>query len=203
MLKDIVAEVGKLLGTTSEATTTTTASTISPASEPADKGSQTSKASSCFRVHDAQDGRGRGLFATKNLSVGVLIHEAPCLLISRDSYDDHARFTVMEHYLFNCADGDKLLALGYGSLFNHSDSPNVDYRLDKASLTIRYFAARSIAAGEEMCIYYGNNLWFQEKNAAGDGEAVDDIDINDSDSSDEDFLSRMSSLPDTIAAANI
>ncbi len=40
------------------------------------------------------------------------------------------RHTVLEHYLFNAKDGDMLLALGLGSLFNHSRRPNLDYRVD-------------------------------------------------------------------------
>lgn len=40
------------------------------------------------------------------------------------------RHTVLEHYLFYAKDGDMLLALGLGSLFNHSRRPNLDYRVD-------------------------------------------------------------------------
>ena len=35
---------------------------------------------------------------------------------------------------------------------------------------IRYYACKPIATGEELCIYYGSELWFEE--AAG-GEQVD------------------------------
>ena len=58
-----------------------------------------------------------------------------------------------------------LLALGIGSLFNHSSRPNVDYRVHEETLTIDYFAARDVPAGEELCIYYGpdEELWFDVK----------------------------------------
>lgn len=55
-----------------------------------------------------------------------------------------------------------LLALGVGSLFNHSRQPSLDYRIDYDSLIIRYFAARNVTQGEELTIYYGDNLWFED-----------------------------------------
>jgi tRNA-specific adenosine deaminase 3 len=48
-----------------------------------------------------------------------------------------------------------------GSLFNHSDSPNVSYSIDTATESIRYTTARAVDPDEELCIYYGSNLWFK------------------------------------------
>ena len=55
-----------------------------------------------------------------------------------------------------------LLALGVGSLFNHSRQPTLDYRVDYDSLIIRYFAARAVTSGEELSVYYGDKLWFED-----------------------------------------
>jgi len=137
-----------------------------------------------FRIMDVE-GKGRGLFATGNISHGDLIHEAPCLLVPRQNYKEHAKHTVLEHYLFNCKNGDRLLALGYGSIFNHSDPPNVDYRVDGEGLTVRYYAARDIKVEDELCIYYGANLWFEQTDGAGANDRAEES------SDDEDFLSRI------------
>uniref|UniRef100_A0A7S2UD46 SET domain-containing protein n=1 Tax=Attheya septentrionalis TaxID=420275 RepID=A0A7S2UD46_9STRA len=117
-----------------------------------------------FRIGCEDEAKGRGLFAICDIPPFTLIHIAPCLLVTQKEYSSHMKHTILEHYLFNCADGDRLLALGYGSIFNHhSKRPNVDYRLDKANLLIRYSVGHSGAkAGEELCIYYGNNLWFEQ-----------------------------------------
>jgi hypothetical protein len=48
-----------------------------------------------------------------------------------------------------------------GSLFNHSDSPNVSHSIDTATESIRYTTVRAIEPDEELCIHYGSNLWFQ------------------------------------------
>jgi len=58
-----------------------------------------------------------------------------------------------------------LLSLGVGSLFNHSQHPNLNYTVDHDQLIIRYRAARAIAAQEELTITYGSSskLWFEDK----------------------------------------
>ncbi|KAA6426437.1 MAG: histone lysine methyltransferase Set7 [Trebouxia sp. A1-2] len=72
------------------------------------------------------------------------------------------RHTVLEHYLFKGTGGTMLLALGVGSLFNHARKPNLDYRIDDNQPVIRYFAARNIMAEEELTIFYGDKLWFED-----------------------------------------
>ena len=107
--------------------------------------------------------RGRGVFAASRIARGDLLERAPCILVPKREYEQHARHTAFEHYLFTArASRNSLLALGIGSLFNHASRPNVDYRVHEETLTIEYFAARDVPAGEELCIYYGPDeaLWF-------------------------------------------
>jgi SET domain-containing protein len=113
--------------------------------------------------------RGRGLFAAADIPPNALLHIAPCLLVSKDEYDSHMKHTILEHYLFNSrTSGDKLLALGYGSLFNHSSRPNVNYQVDARALQIRYTSGpQTIQTGDELCISYGSNLWFENTENVG------------------------------------
>lgn len=53
-----------------------------------------------------------------------------------------------------------------GSLFNHSDPPNVNFTLDIPNDSIRYIASRDIEAEEELCIFYGHKLWFDPAECA-------------------------------------
>lgn len=94
-----------------------------------------------------------------------------CILISKEEYEDHIRHTTFEHYVFNGKDGVKFLALGLGSLFNHSNNPNIDYRLDQDKQVISFFAAREIGCGEELCIFYGN-VWFKHQGEQGLGNSL-------------------------------
>lgn len=130
----------------------------------------------CIQVVDST--KGRGLVATSDIPARTLIHIAPCIPISREEYEKHMRFTTLEHYLFNGTNGDKLLALGYGSLFNHSSRPNVDYRVDVQGQCIRYFSGlHTVRKGEELCITYGSNLWFDDghEDVIAEDEAIEDI----------------------------
>ena len=65
-----------------------------------------------------------------------------------------------------------------GSLFNHSDSPNVTYSIDTATDSIRYTTVRAVEPDEELCIYYGPNLWF-EPTGVSDGHVPTDAELVD------------------------
>lgn len=49
-----------------------------------------------------------------------------------------------------------------GSIFNHSTFPNVSYTIDYDQGCIRFSTTRPIAPDEELCIFYGSKLWFQD-----------------------------------------
>lgn len=104
----------------------------------------------------------RGVFATEQIQQGTLVEIAHCIKFSAHEYQSHGRHTVLEHYLFKGTDGTMLLALGVGSLFNHAQKPSLDYRIDGNQSVIRYFAARNIMAEEELTIFYGDKLWFED-----------------------------------------
>lgn len=75
--------------------------------------------------------KGRGLYAKIDIEPFTIIHIAPCIVIVQDEYNQYMQHTILEHYLFNdVTTGNKLLALGYGSLFNHdSKRPNTIYHV--------------------------------------------------------------------------
>jgi uncharacterized protein len=110
---------------------------------------------------------GRGIFATRDIKKGVLIHESPVIVSPRDEYK-YLKKTIMIEYVFwwgedyeECA-----LALGYGSLFNHSFTPNALYKLNLKNQTIDIFAYTDIKTGDEILINYNGDpqdkepMWF-------------------------------------------
>uniref|UniRef100_A0A7S4KGG1 SET domain-containing protein n=1 Tax=Paramoeba aestuarina TaxID=180227 RepID=A0A7S4KGG1_9EUKA len=104
--------------------------------------------------------KGRGVVALKNFSRGDLVEEAHCIYFPKNEVELANRTTLRE-YTFVAGEG-LLLALNYGSLFNHSNSPNIDYRVDQKERKVRFFAAKEILEGDELNIFYGHNLWFKE-----------------------------------------
>eukprot|EP00540_Astrosyne_radiata_P023587 CAMPEP_0116847314 /NCGR_PEP_ID=MMETSP0418-20121206/14365_1 /TAXON_ID=1158023 /ORGANISM="Astrosyne radiata, Strain 13vi08-1A" /LENGTH=213 /DNA_ID=CAMNT_0004478745 /DNA_START=276 /DNA_END=917 /DNA_ORIENTATION=+ len=141
-----------------------------------------------YRYYKVATGsKGRGLFAIRDIPPRTLLHIAPCIIIQAHEYQNHLRHSILEDYLFNGGGGgNKLMALGDGSLFNHANRPNVDYRihcmLDEC--VIRFTSGHAvIEKGEELCISYGSHLWFE--NVEGQQEEEDD------DKDGVDFLNRM------------
>jgi len=56
------------------------------------------------------------------------------------------------------------LVLGYGSLYRHSDKPNVDYAYNKRQRHMFFIANRPIKAYEELTINYGSEYWQERSN---------------------------------------
>ncbi|CCL98406.1 uncharacterized protein FIBRA_00403 [Fibroporia radiculosa] len=115
------------------------------------------------------EGKGRGVFASRPIAADVVIEISPVLLFSSTEYARHGQYTVLDSYTFKWRDGRMALALGLGSLFNHSQTPNVSYILDSTTESIRYVTTRPIEQEEELCIFYGHKLWFD----AVDGEPLE------------------------------
>lgn len=108
---------------------------------------------------------GRGVFTTREFAVGELIEECPVLIIPADDrpYVDQTSFSG---YYFEWKGGAGGLALGFGSLYNHSYRPNARYDPGKGHKTLRFTAVKAIKPGAEITINYNGSptsrkkLWF-------------------------------------------
>ena len=82
---------------------------------------------------DTEGESGRGVFTTIDIPRGTLVEAAHAVKIEKKEYDDHLNKTCLEHYVYSAPswNGDMWLALGIGSLFNHADPPNLDYRISE------------------------------------------------------------------------
>ena len=113
--------------------------------------------------------RGRGVFAARPFQIGELIELCPVIALSAD---DATRLdaTHLYNYYFGWGADNQgaAIALGFGSLYNHSYDPNAVYRKHAADHTISIIALKPIAADEEIFIKYnygkaedGGPLWFE------------------------------------------
>ncbi|KAF9454762.1 cytidine deaminase-like protein [Macrolepiota fuliginosa MF-IS2] len=116
-------------------------------------------------------GKGRGVYSSKAIPRNTIIEVSPVLFFSKLEYEEHGKYTVLDHYTFIWPDGRMALALGLGSLFNHADPPNVSFTLDTSTDSIRYVTTRYIEPGEELCIFYGHKLWFSPAGATAENDA--------------------------------
>ncbi|MFE8700663.1 SET domain-containing protein [Cytobacillus sp. FJAT-54145] len=110
----------------------------------------------------------RGVFATRDIKKGELIHEAPVLAYPNDEHE-HIEKTLLADYAFEYGKNHSAILLGYGMLFNHSYEPNATYEISFEKHTFDFFAYKDIKAGEEILINYNGDvddndpLWFNKE----------------------------------------
>jgi len=101
----------------------------------------------------------------------VLLYISPVLLFDEKNYEEHGKHTVLDHYTYNWTNGSKVLALGLGSMFNHSSNPNMGFILDYTNMRIIYKTIKSIEANSELCISYGSRIWFDNMEDKKDSDS--------------------------------
>ena len=109
----------------------------------------------------------RGVFATQDISIGDLIHEAPVIPFPNEEHEFIEK-TILADYVFQYGANHTAILLGYGSLFNHSYTPNASYEINFEKHTVDFYAYKKINAGDEILINYNGDvdcddpLWFTE-----------------------------------------
>lgn len=98
---------------------------------------------------------GYGVFADEDIAADAVIEECPALTLQTQE--------ELRNYTFN-VDSKNGLLLGYGSLYNHSNSPNAAYAYSPQHNTMVFTARKPIKKDEEILIYYGKD-WFASRNA--------------------------------------
>jgi uncharacterized protein len=114
--------------------------------------------------------RGRGIFTREKIAAGVMIEEAPVIVMS--SADRvHLDKTHLHDYIFEWGTGKDqcCMALGMVPLYNHSYESNCEYFMEFDKDIIQVKTMRPIKKGEELTINYNGNwndgkkVWFDAK----------------------------------------
>ena len=86
---------------------------------------------------------GKGIFATRDIKTGELIEVSPVLVSCKDEWK-YLKKTILFNYCFTWGEDYEqiAIALGYGSLFNHSYTPNATFINNIDNLSIDFFAIR-------------------------------------------------------------
>ncbi len=115
----------------------------------------------------AYAGRGRGIRARRAIALGECIERSHVIVIPKEQWANIEHTVFYDHTFYWGEEGeDAALALGFGSLFNHSYKPNAVYDRRFAGDEIHFFALLDIAAGEEITVNYNGApdddqpLWF-------------------------------------------
>jgi len=105
---------------------------------------------------------GWGVFAKKEIKKGELIERSP-VIIEEQYHLGYNSWGNKIYYQFSWEvprENDNCLyatALGYGSIYNHSDRPNANWAFYTSDVKlILFYATRNIRKDEEIFIWYGD-----------------------------------------------
>jgi SET domain-containing protein len=112
--------------------------------------------------------KGRCVFAKQDFARESILERTPIILLPQEDWQIIER-TCLHNYAFGWGpDQDQAaIALGIGSLFNHSYEPNAFYRKNHKEQTIEFIALRDIRSGEEITVNYSGHpygkkpMWFE------------------------------------------
>jgi len=112
---------------------------------------------------------GRGVFARCDIKKDELIEKCPVVEVPK--YDvSNVREGILVTYFFYFGKNKQRLAiaLGFGSIYNHSYKPNATYKIRHKEKTIDFIALKNIKKDDEITVNYnyGNSkdkspLWFE------------------------------------------
>ena len=98
---------------------------------------------------------GRGVFAQKAIKIGTIIEEAPIIKMRLQEMTVRKQM-LLNYYAFMIDEQNEYtgIALGYGSLYNHSDNCNATYYFDKEKELMIFEAIQPISKNQEITINY-------------------------------------------------
>lgn len=112
------------------------------------------------------DEKGRGVFATEFIAKDGIIEMCPIIKLDSKNKSQIDQTELYDYY-FLWDENNFALALGYGSLYNHSSLPNASYHFQKANNTIIIKALENILPNNEIFVDYTNGtnkVWWDKKN---------------------------------------
>jgi len=101
--------------------------------------------------------KGFGVFTNSRINAGNVIETCYCLPCDpKDPY--------YSNYLFSVGFNEDFLPLGFGSIYNHSETPNIRWSIESIKYRIiKFIAIRDIGIGEELLHDYGKKWWDKRK----------------------------------------
>jgi SET domain-containing protein len=115
--------------------------------------------------------RGRGVFTTEPIAAHTTIEIAPVIVVNAAEREKLEQ-TLLYDYIFEWGADSKMaaVALGYISIYNHSNQPNCAYDMDFENQTISITTLQAIEVGAELFINYmcpegpsAEPVWFEQK----------------------------------------
>jgi len=123
-----------------------------------------------FLTIASSNNRGRGVFTTEPIPANTIIEIAPVIVLDASGREKLEQ-TLLYDYIFEWGADSKMcaVALGYISIYNHSNNPNCVYDMDFVDQTITITTLVEIKVGTELFINYmcpegpsSDPVWFDQ-----------------------------------------
>lgn len=124
-----------------------------------------------FSAKSKIKGAGNGIFANCDIGKGEVIETCPIIEFPETETGFIEKSSLINYVFFFGKKREKIvLALGFGSIYNHSDNSNAMYKIKSKEKTIEFISKVDIARGEEITINYRGSsslkpgkipLWFE------------------------------------------
>lgn len=114
--------------------------------------------------------KGRGVYSSVSFTPGDLIEICPTIVCPPSDYEKiHSSYLHDYYFLWGDNYDHLAIALGYGSIYNHSSKPNARMQMDLEKSSLDVYCVEQINPGDEIVFNYQDNdqvklkLWFKEK----------------------------------------
>ena len=106
------------------------------------------------------------MYCTEDIARDSVIEICPIIVLPGEQAREIVRGYVLYEYYFEWKKDSIAIALGYGSLYNHSEHPNAIFEPDYKGQYIIFRSLMEIPAGQEIVVDYhaGNpdeKVWFE------------------------------------------
>lgn len=98
---------------------------------------------------------GRGVFAAQDIKKDEIIETCPVVIIPKSDVSN-LKNSILVNYYFYFGEKKELLAiaLGFGSIYNHSYEPNATYKKKSKDKVINFIAIKDVKKNEEITVNY-------------------------------------------------
>lgn len=107
---------------------------------------------------------GRGVYANRNIKKGETIERSPIIEIPQHDMSILRGSILVTYFFFFGKNKERIaIALGFGSIYNHSNKPNIAYKIKPKEKLIEFIALDDIKKNDELTFNYHNSSNFKSK----------------------------------------
>jgi hypothetical protein len=107
----------------------------------------------------------RGVYARRDIKKGEIIERCPIIEVPKNDTSSLKESVLVTYFFYFGKNKERIaVALGFGSIYNHSYKPNATYKIKPGEKTIDFIALNDIKKNDEITFNYHNSSNPKDKN---------------------------------------